>query len=459
MKEQAKNMMIGLFVVAACVIIVWLLMFLNPSVGDSGTKLIARFADIDKITVGTRVTFAGRPVGEVVNIQEIEGARTENLGTLGDVYIYELELVVDSSVHVYDTDEVSVRTSGLLGEKSIAIIPRRPEPGRTPLLVNDRILYATPTGSVEEALGKLDTLSDKAGKALDEVIGLIDDNDEAFGEAIKEANEALKQFNRALTHVNDVRLVDNINQTTTTIDDTVSHVKRELELIDERNMINEFSDVVQNVNEITNAINEPETLNRIVRSIDTLLVDVNQLQEKVNRSWDRIDHALDDLASAASNARLFTEDGREAIGKVNEIVDYVYDGKGSVGLLLRSDDFYLRMANIMNKANILMNDINHYGLLFHNDKRWQRERMAKANQIAKINSPNEFKQYFEGEIDNISASFERVDMLLMRAEEVNQRKRFLDDHQFDKSFADLLRRVDTLQGNLKLYTDNVIEER
>ena len=119
MLDQTKNLLIGLFVLVATTIFIYILLFLHPSVGDEGQTLRVRFSNIDKVGVGTRVLFAGHPVGEVVSIQEVESAREQRHLHNGYVYIYELVLQIDTSVEVYTTDEISIRTSGLLGEKSI----------------------------------------------------------------------------------------------------------------------------------------------------------------------------------------------------------------------------------------------------------------------------------------------------------------------------------------------------
>ena len=47
MIDQTKNMMIGLFVIAACAIITFIILFLHPSVGDEGRVLRVRFANVD----------------------------------------------------------------------------------------------------------------------------------------------------------------------------------------------------------------------------------------------------------------------------------------------------------------------------------------------------------------------------------------------------------------------------
>ena len=65
MGDQYKNVMIAFFVIAAIAICTFVLMFIHPSIGDEKKILRARFTDIDKINTGTRVTYGGKPVGEV----------------------------------------------------------------------------------------------------------------------------------------------------------------------------------------------------------------------------------------------------------------------------------------------------------------------------------------------------------------------------------------------------------
>jgi len=112
MGEQTKNMLIGVFVIAACGVIIWLIMFLKPTVGDGKQTLYVRFSNVNQINVGTRVLFAGKPVGEVVAIDQIYGARKKPIAdVLGEIYYYQLVLKVDSSVRVYDTDEITITSN------------------------------------------------------------------------------------------------------------------------------------------------------------------------------------------------------------------------------------------------------------------------------------------------------------------------------------------------------------
>lgn len=150
MTDQIKNMIIGIFVICALAVVVFVMMFLHPNVGDEREVITVRFANIDKIAEGTRVTFGGKAVGEVADIQEIPPGKHPREARDGNVYIYELTLKIDSSVKVYMTDEFTTRTSGLLGEKSVAIIPRPVPIGQKLIPVAEQVIYATSVGNVED---------------------------------------------------------------------------------------------------------------------------------------------------------------------------------------------------------------------------------------------------------------------------------------------------------------------
>ena len=126
MGDQAKNILIGLFVLAAFVIVTFMLLFLNPTVGDDSKTFRIRFADIDKVNVGTRVTYGGRPVGEVTEINIVQDPSDPRRTEKGYIYLYEVTIVVDSSVDIFNSDTVTLRTSGLLGERSVSITPCPP---------------------------------------------------------------------------------------------------------------------------------------------------------------------------------------------------------------------------------------------------------------------------------------------------------------------------------------------
>lgn len=362
MPDQMKNMLIGIFVVAAAAIVIFVLMFIHPSVGDETLVLRVRFANIDKITVGTRVTFAGKPVGEVVEIRELPEVDTERKAINGYIYVYELTLRVDSSVRVFNTDQIATRSSGLLGDKSVAILPGPPKPGEELRIVNDEIIYATETGSVEDTLKDIGDLSAKLETALDNV-------------------------NEAFTSLQKNKFWDNLGQT------------------------------ASQINGITAALNKPKL-------------------------WS---DSLENVHRISSNFK--------------NISTRIDQGRGTVGKLISRDDLYIRFVALTNKAETALNDVNHYGVLFHLDKGWQRLRARRLNLMQKLRTPQEFRNYFNDEIDQVSTSVARVSMVLDQLRSMNGTDCYdmMQSPEFTKVYAELMRRVSTIDESIKMYNQQVAD--
>lgn len=368
MNDAFKNLLIGLFVATATAIVIFLLLFLHPTVGDDGQILKVRFANIDKITVGTRVTYGGKPVGEVIEIQEIEDPKdARRPGKDGFVYLYELVLTTDTRVRVYNNDQVSAKTSGLLGEKSIEITPVPAKPGEEVFLVNDQVLYANENGSVEQAIKEFKELADKIEGTLDSIKFAVD------------------ELNRG-------KLWEKLIKT------------------------------AGNLSDITTALNVPE-------------------------KWTAI---VDNIQEA-------TKEAKEIAKNVHEVTKTVSEGKGTAGAILVKDDLYLRTNSILSKAETTIDDINHYGLLFQTDKRWQRLRARRANLITRLSSPQEFRNYFNDELDQITSSLGRLSMVLQDTESSDCYGSYMEDGEFRKVFAELMRRVIMMEESLKLYNTQVTE--
>lgn len=375
MFDQAKNLMIGLFVIAALTIVVFILLFIHPMVGDEGKILRVRFANIDKINVGTRVSFGGKPVGEVVEIREIIDDANPRGTYEGHVYPYELKLAIDSSIELYNTDVIALRTSGLLGERSINITPLPPKKGEPLQLITDQIIYADESGSIEDVLKEVQSFSTKMETALDSLI--------------------------------------------------VS-----LHTIEKEKTIEKISGSFKNIEEITASINKPEVLSGIIDNVHTFT-------EKILSSWEGVDEII-------ANVKEATNHGKIIFGQVKE-------GEGSMGKIIMSDEFYLKLSSVLSKAQTTMNDINHYGILFHLDKNWQRLRARRMNLLQKLCSPQEFRNFFNDEVDQISTSLSRVSMLLHKRGCSTICPNLVRDYEFSKVFSELLRRVSDVEEELNMY--------
>lgn len=395
MSDQIKNLMIGIFVLVAACIVIFILMFLNPKVGDKGKVLMTRFTNIDKVSLGTRVTYAGKPVGEVVGIKEVEFGREGRKDSSGHIYLYELKLRVDSKVNVFNSDEVSIRTSGLLGEKNVEISPMAPSPNVPLKQIDHEVIYGVETGSVEETF--------------------------------KEFKEAADKFETALD----------------AITDTLNRIKEE-------NIVENLSKVAENIASITDSLNKPSLLTDTLDNIYTLSQKANDSWTNVDKAFNRIDTAGQSVDTAAQRLRQFADEGIGFIKKYSE-------AEGTFSKLFLKDDLYLRTNSILSKFETIMDDINHYGLLFHSDKGWQRLRARRLNLLQKLSTPQEFRNYFNDEINQISTSISRVSMILDKAATDPCCYDRMQDREFTKVFAELMRRVSMLEEEVRLYNTQVVE--
>jgi phospholipid/cholesterol/gamma-HCH transport system substrate-binding protein len=358
MQDQMKNMLIGIFVITAIAIIVFMVMFLHPYSGDQGQLVRVRFTDIDKVSVGTRVTFAGKPVGEVVKVEVLDEVRLGRTERKGDVYVYELTLAVDTNLKIYNTDRLSLRTSGLLGEKSISIDPQPLRPGQKLRLVNDEIIYADGTGSVEDTFNEFQKVADKLDKALDLVT------------------------------------------------ETLQELK-------DRGVWENIANTAENINDISTRLSE---------------------------KWNEVEDTIVNLSETSNITR--------------EITNKINMGEGTIGRLVSSDDLYLRTNSLLSKGETVMDDMNHYGLFYHLDKGWQRIRARRLNLLHKLRCPQEFRNYFNDEVNQITTSLSRVSMVLDQSEYYPC---LMDDREYQKVFAELMRRVESLDESLKMYNNQVME--
>lgn len=395
MGEQQKNMLIGVFVLAACATIISIVLFLRPTVGDGKKTLYVRFSNINKITVGTRVTYAGKPVGEVVAVDEIYEAREQPVDSLGRYYFYQLVLKVDSHVQVYNTDEISLQTSGLLGEKSVAIIPKKPPKGVVPKLITDQPVYANSVDPFENTFVQLAELADKADITIDEVTKWIQQNGGTVAEAVRNFSGAMKGAQNTFATIEDERL------------------------------IHSAKDAFESFSQTT----------------DEVRASINELREK--KVFDNISKAAANMSKTSAN--------------MSHITTNIAQGKGSLGKFISDDDFYLKINAIMSKADTLMNDVNHYGILFNLNKSWQRLRTKRASMINALDTPSNFKDYFEGEVDQINTAMARISMLIDKAQDSPDRETILRNDLFKQDFAELLRQVGDMADNLRMYNEQLMQ--
>ena len=145
------------------------------------------------------------------------------------------------------------------------------------------------------------------------------------------------------------------------------------------------------------------------------------------------------------------------MNNLSTISTNVAEGQGTIGKLFSNDETYLQVTAILSKVNTLMNDVNHYGVFYNLNKEWQRSRLKEANFVNALKTPEQFKAYFEKEVDGINTSMSRLSMLISKAEQSPNREEILQSKTFRNDFGELLRLTQEVSDNLKLYNEQLLQ--
>ncbi len=453
MQNASKNITIGVLVASAFLLIIWALLFLHPRFGDGEKSLRVRFPSIDKIHVGTKVTFAGRPIGEVIGIKEVPEARRQAENTVGQIFPYELTLSLDSSVNVYDSDEVSIRTAGLMGERFIAITPQRSNDGKARILSTDEVVYAGSAGNVEDTFRDINAMTKKAEYTIDQLASLIEKNTENVQKTLQAAQSAVLSIERLLRKANELDVMATFTITLTEAQSALATVNSLLQDAKKEQVVENLGAIIREARQITASFNQKE-------KIDALFDGVIKTTDNLSNSWPQVENALIKFSLAADNFETVSKNSEQAVAGIKNVTDKLQSNQGTIGRLINDDDLYFKSLATVNKLNILMNDVNQYGVLFHLDKGWQRERRRRIGELARLQTPAEFKNYLDQEVQKIILSIERIDRALEKAETTlearEEAKISQKNEELIKTYKDLLEQVQELEKTLKAHSETFV---
>ena len=113
MNHSKIELSVGAFVLLGAAAIVWFAVQAGAgaAIGGSTYEVNARFANIGGLKPGSQVVIAGVPVGRVEKID------------LNSQYAAVVHLNVKQEVHLPSDTIASIKTSGLIGDKYIALAP------------------------------------------------------------------------------------------------------------------------------------------------------------------------------------------------------------------------------------------------------------------------------------------------------------------------------------------------
>jgi phospholipid/cholesterol/gamma-HCH transport system substrate-binding protein len=390
MNPQLKNTLIGAFVAIAIGLIVGMILFIEPSAGDGKQQIRVYFTNISGITTGTRVNLAGQTIGEVHDIRQIPDARQKAPTKEGEaVYFYEVVLHVDSKAVIYTTDKIGTKTIGLLGDTVISITPvYLPQNIKPRRVTVECPMFAKSGDAIDDAFKQLTNLASEMDKTFQKVNEWLDENSDNLSNAVHYVGEALKEISIAVKDFNDMDVMQEVKA-------SLANFARGMELIDEA--LQEIKD----------------------------------------------GNGFEDLPLIVHNIKSITD-------SVNTIACTIASGKGSIGPLLMNDEVYFKINTLLTKANITLNDINQYGLLFSYNNDWKKTRMKKITELNAIRSPQDFRNFYSKDLDEMNRAVSRIGQLSNSCETP-----YFRNQNFTKEFKQLQDMLKELQDSLNRVQDEL----
>ena len=126
MKRENLEFKVGLFVVAACALLAYMVIRAGDLYSHPGYYVHLKFDTVSGIEKGSPIKLSGVPIGEVKRIRMLRNQE-------GKMHV-EIEALIEQGATIEEDAEMHVATMGFLGEKYIEILPGTPgskaiEPG------------------------------------------------------------------------------------------------------------------------------------------------------------------------------------------------------------------------------------------------------------------------------------------------------------------------------------------
>lgn len=373
-------MIIGAFTVGGIAVVVWAIFFFKPSVGDNKNRLTIKFANIESIDIGTRVTYAGRPAGEVVAINQIVNARDKSPDDYGRPYSYEVIIALDSSIQVYNTDLIEIHTSGLLGEKSIAIVPQSFPPGTKPQSVVGGVIYAESSDPLAGTLKNVSEAAAEISKTMSNISSLLEENHEQIGSTIQNLNSTLEEATNLLYQANQIDLIGSFNRAAIDISKLMNNTNQLVDQIRTSNILEKVDTASTNLVYITEQIASGKgTLGKLVNDptlyldavglidrISTLVYDLNHYGLLFHRNprWKAHQRARIQAMDALKTPDAFQQAFKQEMSQINESLDKVSNMIEQAEMgdeeIIDSNEFKKYFYELLNEVSRLQNLIELY---------------------------------------------------------------------------------------------------
>ncbi|MDP4261302.1 MAG: MlaD family protein [Bacteroidota bacterium] len=283
-KRTFNNIKLGIFVLAGLVLLIFALYMIGRDANLFGSNFVlkARFENVQGLTAGNNIRYAGIQVGTVRRVK-----------ILNDTLI-EVTLLIEERMKpfIHKNDIVSIGTDGLMGNKLINIVPAK---DGSPPVKEDDILATKKTVGTEEMMETLNKTN----------LNLV-----LISEDIKNTIRRINSSNALWKILDEPTLPDNLRTSMANIQKTTA----------------EANEVVIGLHSIINDVKNGKGSLGAILTDTSIASNLNDAVAKIQRVGDNANQLADELTNLT-----------------RQVKQDVNNGKGTVNALLKDSSLVIKL--------------------------------------------------------------------------------------------------------------------
>ncbi len=335
MKSVATETKVGIFVVLGILVLTYFTVRVGKiSLREEGYQVYTYVASAAGLDKNSPVRIAGVEVGKVESIS-LEGAKAK------------VTMRIPAKFHMPVGSRLYVKSSGLLGEKYIEIVPGQ---GPDMIKANATIEEGGPSMDVDRVLTQLSTIGNDIQtitKSLSNALG-GPEGEESIREIVSGARDT----------------VANLQEITQTIERGEGTIGK---LVKDEKLYVDVKETMATLKEVTQSIEEGKgTLGKLVKDealyADTraTMVEAREMMGNLKKVSDQIEKGEGTLGKLVNDDALYVqtketmEEAKQALASISKISQQIEEGEGTLGKLVKDDTLYIKTAETMDEAKQTM---------------------------------------------------------------------------------------------------------
>ncbi len=407
MKNISTELKVGIF----AIIVIILLSYMTFKVGrlsfmwEKGYRLYAEFDDISGMDERSRVKIAGVDAGIVEKIKLIEGKA-------------KLTLLMSPDIKIYRNAKVSLKMSGLLGDRYLAISAGTPD---EPLLKSGDSI----TNVIHAA--DIDALANELTSAATYVSELAGNLKDVFGEEEKKAfSESIHNL-RTITQ--DIKEISGDNKV------PIHNVIAQLEKFTEA-LADKGPGFVDNMSTAAKTLGDKGP--KLIEDLSRLASD---LKEVIGENRHTFRESMENIRAVSKSA--------------SNIAQKIESGEGTLGKLVKEDKFYNSLNKISEQAGKSLDVVGGLRTFMDFHTEYNTGEAEWKGYFDLTLQPRKDKYYILGVVTDPKGTVESTDKIIngieTSEEEVKSRMEF--SAQFAKRFDDYALRIGLLENTFGVGAD------